>query len=63
MPALILLWFICTFSSAMLMLDMADQKESKKFELECKEKGGIVLVSKKDGDDYIGCYTGLEVVK
>ena len=63
MPALILLWFICTFSSAMLMLDMADQKETKKLELQCKEKGGIVLVSKKHGDDFIGCFKGLEAVK
>ena len=63
MPALLLLWFICIGGSIAMMLDMADQKEIKAFELECKEKGGIVLVSKKDGDDYIGCYTGLEIVK
>lgn len=63
MPALLLLWFICIGGSIAMMLDMADQKEIKKIELECKRKGGIILVSKKDGDDYIGCYTGLEVVK
>ena len=63
MPALLLLWFICIGGSIAMMLDMADQKESKKFELECTETGGIVLVSKKDGDDFIGCFKGLEVLK
>jgi len=47
----------------MLMLDMADQKETKKLELQCEKKGGIVLVSKKDGDDFIGCFRGLEELK
>lgn len=63
MPALFFLWFICIGGSIAMMLDMVDQKETKKIELQCKSKGGIVLVSKKDGDDFIGCFKGLEVLK
>lgn len=63
MPVLLLLWFICIGGSIAMMLDMADQKEIKKLELWCKDKSGIVLVSKKDGDDFIGCYKGLEILK
>ena len=63
MPALLLIWIVCMGFSLYMITEVDHEKQVKALELQCKEKGGIVLVSKKDGDDFIDCYKGLEELK